>query len=181
MKGLLKTKTFWTALAALITALGAYMTDQIDGTTMIGAAFAAVGMVTTRDAIRKVIPALLCVVLLAGCGTTGGQDQETRANQVDQKQWGGLFGKYEGGIARPGKRTVKTTAPSGQVDAEGNPIMISVEIDEESAGPLVLNLGTLNANQEQGTQGEQTGSGTQGKTDTATPTTTVDTAITPPQ
>ena len=145
----------------------------------MGSALAVAGV--GHKITKATLPLLLVCVLLPACGTTGPQEQETRANQVEQRQWGGLFGKYEGGVARAGKRTVKTTAPSGQVDADGNPIMVSVEIDEESAGPLVLNLGTLNANQDQGTQGEQTGSGTQAKTDTATPTTTTDTSLTPPQ
>ena len=129
----------------------------------------------TLRPVKAVAPLILLIPFLLGCGTTGAQGQDTSQGTVDMTARGGLFYGYaEAG--RGSKRT--TTAPVLDkrgvpvLDADGNPLFTTI-IEEGASGPLILNYGTVSADIDQAPQGSQAGSGTQQKTDTATPKTEV--------
>lgn len=48
-----KQKTTWTAVAAVVTALGAYISGEIGLTALITAAFSALGLVFMRQGVSK--------------------------------------------------------------------------------------------------------------------------------
>jgi len=137
----------------------------------------AIGLGTMRAGIAKIAPkaaaVLMCAMILGACATsqTGAQEQDTSQGTVTNTAWGGVFGHYRD-AGKGSKRTV--TAPvldrTGQpvLDDEGKPLFTTI-VEDGASGPLVLNYGTVSANIEQSPQGEQAGSGTQGKTDTSTP------------
>jgi hypothetical protein len=54
LEGLLKTKTFWTALLAIATAGVAFGTGEINLATFAGAIFAAVQTINLRDGQLKI-------------------------------------------------------------------------------------------------------------------------------
>lgn len=53
MKDLLKSKTFWTAIAALVAAIGGYLTGEIDITTAVQSGVAALLAIFLRHGIAK--------------------------------------------------------------------------------------------------------------------------------
>ena len=53
MAELLKSKTFWTAVAGIITAVGAYSTGEIDLATAVQGVFAALIVIFLREGVRK--------------------------------------------------------------------------------------------------------------------------------
>lgn len=50
---LLKSKTVWVALVAIVTAIGTYITGEVTLVQMIQAIFVALSSITFRDAMRK--------------------------------------------------------------------------------------------------------------------------------
>lgn len=53
MAELLRSKTFWTAVAGIITATGAYFTGEITLATAIQSVFAALVVIFLREGVRK--------------------------------------------------------------------------------------------------------------------------------
>lgn len=53
MKELLKSKTFWTGIAGILTAAGGYFTGDIEAQNAIQIAVAALASIFIRDAIAK--------------------------------------------------------------------------------------------------------------------------------
>jgi len=176
-----KSRTTWIGVIAVLTAIAGYLSGDVGVAGAIAGVLAGLATITGRAAIpvAKAAAPLLIIALLAGCGTTGAQGQDTSQGTVDMKANGGLFYAYKEKGAGS-KRT--TTGPV--LDKKGNPVlsadglpMFTTIVEEGASGPLVLNYGTISADIDQAPQGSQAGSGTQAKTDTATPTTSTTATI----
>ena len=60
---------------AIVAAVGGYFTGEIELASAVAGALAGFAAIFMRDALPKVVPVLLACVMLAGCGTTGANDQ----------------------------------------------------------------------------------------------------------
>lgn len=176
-------KTYIVVLIAALVAGWQAMGHEVP--TWVFEILGALGLGTLRMGVasgakKAAAAVLLCVALLPGCATseTGAQDQKTSQGTTTNTAHGGILGHYiptnGKGSRRVTKAPVLNKDGSVATDEAGNVLYTVIEEDGAS-GPLVLIYGGSSANIEQSPQGTQTGSGTQGKTDTSTPTNDVKT------
>lgn len=153
-----KSRTTWTAIAAIVAAVGGYFTGEVDLTTAIAGILASLGAIFMRDAIKPAAAAILCLGLV-GC-------QSLPADQSAKDE--------------AGRSEVTQRADSTQNDLR-NLLPRSMKIESPGAVTFTFNF----YGNERSSDIAQTNSGstttetakTQGQTQTPTSTPTVDTNV----